>query len=199
VRQPPTIELSEPFPLLDPGQYVAACTEATFAWARQWSKWIARLVLEPQNYQGRPYNGRLCKFLGLGKNRERPYAGPQSHFRLLYVEVNGDQPPSLKAGMEIFVGIRYEIEVVTVKTDRNGNPRSPEHWYSIVKGIHPCKPGRITSQPLNPIPINPLTQRTHTTLTTDQHSNTENTPLAAEIRIAVEKLARAKAMRARTR
>jgi hypothetical protein len=33
--------------------------------------------------------------------------------------------------MEIFVGVLYAIEVVTVKTDRNGNPRSPEHWYSI--------------------------------------------------------------------
>jgi hypothetical protein len=33
-----------------------------------------------------------------------------------------------------------------------------------------------TSQPLNPKPSNSLT---HTTLATDQHSNTENTPLAA--------------------
>jgi hypothetical protein len=192
-----TIVLSEPFPLLDPGQYVAICTEATFAWARQWNKWIARLVLEPQNYQGRPYTGRLCRFLGLGKNRERPYAGPQSHFRQLYVEVNGAQPPSLEASMEIFVGVRYEIEVVTVKTDRNGNPRSHEHWYSIVKGIHPWKPGGTTSQPLNSLPSNSSTQRTRTTLPTDQHSNTVNTPLAAEIRIPVAKLAQAKSMRER--
>jgi len=197
VKHQPAVALSEPFPLLDPGQYIAFCTEATFAWARQWNKWIARLVLVPQNYQGRPYTGRLCKFLGLGKSKERPYAGPQSHFRQLYVEVNGDQPPSLETGMEIFVGVCYEIEVVTVKTDRNGNPRSPEHWYRIVNGIHPCKPGGTTSQPLNPKPINPSTQRTHTTLTTDQHSNTENTPLAAELRIAAEKLARAKSMRER--
>jgi len=55
VKEPPSISLSEPFPLLDPGQYVARCTDATFAWARQWNKWIARLVLEPVNYQGRPY------------------------------------------------------------------------------------------------------------------------------------------------
>jgi len=196
VKQP-SITLSEPFPLLDPGQYVARCTEASYAWARQWRKWIARLVLEPQNYQGRPYHGRLCAFLGLGKNPERPYAGPQSRFRLLYVEVNGEQPPSLEAGMEIFVGVRYEIEVVTVKTDRNGNPRSPEHWYSVVKGIHPCKPGGTTPQPLNPLPINPSTQRTHTTLVTDQHSNTENTPVAGEIKLAVEKVAFAKSMRER--
>jgi hypothetical protein len=155
-------------------------------------------VLEPENYQGRPYTGRLCKFLGLGKNKERPYAGPQSQFRQLYVEVNGEQPPSPEAGIEIFLGLRYEIEVVTVKTDRNGKPRSPEHWYSIVRGIHPCKPGRTTPQLSNSSPSNPLTQRAHTTLTTDQHSNTENTPLAAEIRIAAENLARAKAMRERT-
>jgi hypothetical protein len=157
---------------------------------------MAILVLEPQNYEGRPYTGRLCKFLGLGKNKERPYAGPQSHFRQLYVEVNGEQPPSLEAGMEIFVGVRYEIDVVTVKTDRNGNPRPPEHWYSVVKGILPCKPGKTSSQLSNPSPSNPSTQGTPLTLTSDQHSNTENTPLAAEIRIEAEKLARAKAMRA---
>ena len=107
-------------------------------------------MLEPQNYHGRRYTGRLCAFLGLGKNPERPYAGPQSRFRRLYVEVNGDQPPSLEAGMEIFVGVRYEIKVVTVKQDRDGKPRAPEHWYSIVREIHPCKPGTTTPQPLNP-------------------------------------------------
>lgn len=179
VKQPP-IALSEPFPLLEPGQYVARCTEATFAWARQWKKWIARLVLEPQNYQGRPYTGRLCSFLGLGKNPERPYAGPQSRFRQLYVEVNGDQPASLEAGMEIFVGVRYEIEVVTVQLDRNGKPRSPEHWYSVVREIHPHKANTEaarTLRPLNPVPFNPSTQ---TTLTSEQHSNTVNTPLAKE-------------------
>ena len=181
MKKPPSIALSEPFPLLDPGCYVAVCNEATFAWARQWRKWIARLVLEPQNYQGRPYTGRLCAFLGLGKNPERPYAGPQSRFRRLYVEVNGDQPPSLEAGMEIFVGVRYEIEVVTVTHDRDGKPRAPEHWYSIVREIHPCKANansRTAPQPFNPVPSNPSTQRTQGTLTTDQHSNTDNTPLA---------------------
>ena len=181
MKKPPSIALSEPFPLLDPGCYVAVCNEATFAWARQWRKWIARLVLEPQNYQGRPYTGRLCAFLGLGKNPEKPYAGPQSRFRRLYVEVNGDQPPSLEAGMEIFVGVRYDIEVVTVTHDRDGKPRAPEHWYSIVREIHPCKAAsnsRTTPQPFNPVPSNPSTQRTHATSSTDQHSNTENTPVA---------------------
>lgn len=178
MKQPTSIALSEPFPLLDPGCYVAVCTEATFAWARQWRKWIARLVLEPQNYQGRPYTGRLCAFLGLGKNPERPYAGPQSRFRQLYVEVNGEQPHSLEAGMEIFVGVRYEIEVATVQQDRNGKPRPPAHWYSIVREIHPCKPGTATSRPFNPRPSNSSTQRTQGTLTTDQQSNTANTPQA---------------------
>ncbi len=163
MKQPPSIALSEPFPLLDPGQYVALCTEATYAWARQWRKWIARLVLAPENYQGRPYTGRLCAFLGLGKNPERPYAGPQSRFRRLFVELNGEQPSAATVGTEIFVGQRYEIEVATVTHDRNGQPRQPEHWYSIVREIHPCKSstsdGR-TSQPFNSLPVNPQTQRT---------------------------------------
>ena len=182
MKPPSSITLSEPFPLLDPGGHVAVCSEATFAWARQWKKWIARLVLEPQNYQGRPYTGRLCKFLGLGKDPERPYAGPQSHFRHLLVEVNGGQPSSPNAGTDIFVGVFYDIEVVTVTEDRNGNARKAEHWYSIVREIHPCKapPCSRTSQPSNPEPFNPSTQRTQTTLRTDQHSNTANTPLASE-------------------
>jgi hypothetical protein len=95
--------------------------------------------------------------------------------------VNGDQPSSLDAGMEIFVGMRFEIEVVTVKQDRNGKPRTPEHWYSKVREIHPWKAGSSTtrtSQPSNPEPSNLLTLRTQGTLTTDQHSNTDNTPLA---------------------
>src|ERR1035438_5034178 len=126
-NKPPPIALSEPFPLLDPGQYFARCSEATFAWARQWKKWIARLVLEPQNYMGRPYTGRLCCFLGLGKDPQKPYAGPQSRFRRLVVEVNGEQPSNPNAGVEIFAGLLYDIEVVTVKTDRDGKSRPAEH------------------------------------------------------------------------
>jgi hypothetical protein len=181
VKQSPSIVLSEPFPLLDPGQYAAVCTEATFAWARQWKKWIARLVLEPANYQGSPYQGRLCSFLGLGKNLERPYAGPQSRFRRLFVEVNGAQPTGANVGTDIFVGVRYDIEVATVTQDRDGKPRPAEHWYSIVREIHPCKAGpnsKPTLQPFNTGPLNTQTQRTQGTLATDQHSNTVNTPLA---------------------
>ena len=125
-----------------------------------------------------PYTGRLCCFLGLGKDPQNPYAGPQSRFRRLLVEVNGEQPANPNAGVEIFVGVLYDIEVVTVKIDRNGNLRPPEHWYSVVREIHPCKsnPGALrTLQPLNPVPFNPSTQ---TTLSTDQHSNTINTPQA---------------------
>ena len=67
MKQPPSIAPSEPFPLLDPGSYVAVCTETTFAWARQWRKWIARLVLDPQNYQGRPYTGGSARFSDLAR------------------------------------------------------------------------------------------------------------------------------------
>jgi hypothetical protein len=96
----------------------------------------------------------------------------------LLVEVNGEQPSSPNAGVEIFVGVLYDIEVATVTTDRDGKPRLPEHWYSIVREIHPRKasPEAVrTLQPLNTVPFNPSTQ---TTLITDQHSNTVNTPRA---------------------
>jgi hypothetical protein len=191
VSQQPRITLSEPFPLLDPGWYVARCTEASYAWARQWKKWIARLVLEPMNYCGRPYTGRLCKFLGLGKDPQRPYAGPQSHFRHLLVEVNGDQPTTPNAGMEIFVGACYEIDVVTVNTDRDGKTRLPEHWYSVVREIHPTKTAfsdTRTIQPFNPEPFNSSTPRTQTTHSTDQHSNTVNTPLGSSSKATLDKL-----------
>jgi hypothetical protein len=178
VKQEPSITLSEPFPLLDPGWYVALCSEADYAWARQWKKWIARLVLEPQNYTGRPYTGRLCKFLGLGKDPEQPYAGPQSHFRRLLVEVNGEQPANSNAGAGIFVGILYDIAVVTVTEDRNGKRRPPEHWYSVVHEIHPCKQGSAGTRTLEPSNLVPFNLSTQTTLPTDQHSNTVNTPLA---------------------
>jgi hypothetical protein len=90
--------------------------------------------------------------------------------------------------MKIFVGVRFDIEVVTVTHDRDGKPRAPEHWYSIVRQIHPCKAGQAgerTLQPSNPLPSNPPTQGT---LTTDQHSNTANTPLAEEAEKANQKL-----------
>jgi hypothetical protein len=185
VSQHPPITLSDPFPLLDPGLYLARCTEATYAWARQWKKWIAILALEPQNYYGRPYTGRLCKFLGLGKDPKRPYAGPQSHFRHLLVEVNGDQPTATHLDIEIFVGVCYDIDVDIVKTDRNGKARPPEHWYSVVREIHPTKtgfPSSRTPEPFNPEPFNSSTPRTQSTHSTDQHSNTENTPPTKEQR-----------------
>jgi hypothetical protein len=167
-KQPsPRITVSEPFPLLDPGTYVALCTEATYAWARQWKKWIARLVLEPLNYQGRPYTGRLCKFLGLGKDLKGPHAGPQSDFRQLLVEVNGAQPTRPDAGMEIFINVLYDIEVATVTTNRDGEKRPPEQWYSVVRKIHPCKDqSKPTLQPANSGPSNSSTlgtQATHST------------------------------------
>ena len=178
-KQPSGIVLSEPYPLLDPGVYLARCSEATFAWARQFKKWMARLALEPQNYQGRPYSGRLCKFLGLGTNPDGPFAGPQSTFRRLYVEVNGGQPTNPEAMMAIFEGPLYEIVVETVTNDRNGKERRPEHWYSIVREIHVAAP---TLQHSNNLPSNRSTLRTQTTLTTDQHSNTENLPLTVSMK-----------------
>lgn len=142
MSQKPAIGLSAPYPLLDPGNYVARCSAADFAWARQWKKWIAKLELEPQDYTGPRYAGKLCKFLGLGKDPEKPYAGPQSDFRRLLVEANGDQPPSLETGVDIFVGLFYDIAVETVKADRHGKPRPPVHWYSIVRTIHVRRGGR---------------------------------------------------------
>jgi hypothetical protein len=180
-----TVSLSEPYPLLDPGNYVALCTEATLDWARQWRKWIARFALQPLNYQGRPYTGRLCAFLGLGTDVKRPYAGSQSKFRRLFVEVNGAQPTAADVGLAIFVGVRYDIEVETVNLDRNGKPRSPEHWYSIVRVIHPCKSisnAAPTPQLSNLELSNSSTLRTETTLITDPHRNTDNTPLTVSER-----------------
>ncbi len=176
MKQPPSIALSDPFPLLDPGQYVARCTEATFAWARQWKKWMARLVLEVLDYRGRPYHGKLCKFLSLGRDPARPFAGHHSDFRKLYVEVNGAQPNGSEVTMRIFEGHCYEITVETVRRDRNGKERGPEHWYSVVREIRPL--ASRTPQPFNTEPFNPSTPRTEATHSTDQHSNPENTPLA---------------------
>ncbi|MDP9159836.1 MAG: hypothetical protein M3O09_06350 [Acidobacteriota bacterium] len=171
------VTLSSPYPLLDPGEYLAICTEATFEWARQWRKHMARLVLNPQNYNGRSYQGKLCKFLSLGRDPERPFAGHYSYFRKLWVELNRDQPNSPEVDMQIFVGALFNITVETVKVDRHGKERKAETWYSIVREIHPA--ASPTSQPFNTKPSNPLTLVTQTTLTTDQHSNTGNTPLAA--------------------
>ena len=49
VEQKPVISTSEPNPLLDEGEYLAECTEASFAWAHQWRQWKARLVLDPHS------------------------------------------------------------------------------------------------------------------------------------------------------
>lgn len=170
------VTLSDARPLLDPGSYQALCIEATIEWARQWKKWIARLVVKPLNYGGRPYTGKLCKFLNVGTNSDHPCAGAQSDFRQLWVEVNGAQPTRPDVTTAVFEGRLYEITVETVKLDRHGKERRPEHWYSIVREIHSA--GTLTSQPSNTEPSNPSTLRTQTTHSTDQHSNTENKPLA---------------------
>jgi hypothetical protein len=171
------IAVSAAYPLLDPGTYLAVCNEASFAWARQWKKWIARLAFQLQNYTGKPYQGTLCKFLSLGTNPERPCAGHYSAFRQLYVEANGGQPVSSEVTVCIFEKLPYEITVETVTRDRNGKERKPEHWYSIIREIHVAR-AVPTSQPANTSLINLSTQRTQSTYLTDQHSNPENTPLA---------------------
>ena len=134
-----TITVSAPYPRLDPGNYVATCTEATVAWANQWRKWMCRLVLEPMGYEGAVYSGKLCKFLSLGTDRKGPHAGPNSHFRKLWVELNGDQPTATEVTLQDFVGRLYQITVVTVITDRKGQPRSPADCYSIVREIRPYR------------------------------------------------------------
>jgi hypothetical protein len=99
------------------------------------------------------------------------------------VEANGGQPTRADLDTDIFVGLLYEIEVVTVTLDRDGQKRSPEHWYSIVRAIHPLKNQRPpTLQPQNPKPFNSSTRETQATHSTDQHSNTVNTPLAEQER-----------------
>jgi len=170
------LTLSAPYPLLDEGEYVALCTEATFDWARQWKKWMARLVLKPQNYRGRPYQGKLCRFLSLGRDPARPFAGHHSDFRKLFVEVNGAQPIAPEITMRVFEGRLYDITVETVRLDRHGKERQAEHRYSIVRAIHVA--ASPTLQRSNTSPLYPSTQRTQTTHSTDQHSNTENPPLA---------------------
>lgn len=164
----PAIKASDPYPLLDPGEYVALCTEADYAWARHLGMWKARLTLDPQDYRGRPYTGKLCKFLGLGKNPEAPYAGPRSDFRALLVEVNGAQPTRPDVDVAVFAGRLYEITVETVTKNRKAEQLASEHWYSTVRKIHPLS----ASRPFNPKNLgnsgNPLT---------DQPSNVGNLPL----------------------
>jgi hypothetical protein len=171
------VTVSTPYPLVDPGEYLATCIEATFDWARQWKKWMAILVMELQNYAGRPYQGKLCKFLSLGRDQNRPFAGQHSAFRQLWVELNGGQPPGPEVTMQIFENRLYQITVETVKQDRNGKERPAEHWYSVVREIHLAPP---PLQHPNTAILNSSTQRTQSTHSTDQHSNTENTPLTEE-------------------
>lgn len=140
----PVITVAEPYPLLDPGEYTAVCIEADFEWSKRFSAWKVRLVLEPQDYTGRPYTGRLCKFLDLGKNPHAPYAGPRSAFRMLWVEVNGEQPTRPDVDVSVFVGRLYRISVETVATNRKSESLSPEHQYSIVRKI---RPHLLTLQP----------------------------------------------------
>jgi hypothetical protein len=167
----PLITLAEPYPLLDPGKYIANCPAADFEWAKRFGAWKVRLVFEPQNYTGRPYSGKLCKFFDLGKNPQKPFAGPRSAFRMLYVEVNGEQPTRPDVDVTVFVGHLYTISVETVNKNRNNLPLSAEHWYSTVRQIHLVAP----STPSNLLTLGNLENlETHLT---DQPSNLDNPPL----------------------
>ncbi len=179
--QKPAIKVAAPYPLLDPGDYTALCTEASFEWARQWGCWKARLVLEPQDYEGRAYTGRLCKFINLGKNQAEPYVGMRSYFRMLLVEVNGEQPiRSDLDDMSIFENCLYQITVETVVKNRKCELLAPEHHYSIVRNIHPCK----LSRPFNP--TNHENSENLKNLLTDQPSNLVNLPLG-NARVAIKR------------
>ena len=137
VERKPVITTSEPYPLLEEGQYLAECTEADYDWSHRWRQNKARLVLSPQDYTGKPYTGRLCRFFNLGQDRNKPHAGSGSDFRALWVEVNRGQPVG-SLDMDIFLKHIYRITVVTVKENRNG-PMDPVNWYSIVREIHLAK------------------------------------------------------------
>jgi hypothetical protein len=184
-KRGPAITVSKPYPLLDPGAYEAICTEATCAWSNTWKKWIARLVLEPQDYTGRPYIGKLCKFLQLGSNREGPHAGSRSAFRMLLVEVNGDQPIQSAATVEVFQGLRFEIVIDTVTQNRKGEAFKPEFFYSVVRDIHFSRGPNTATQ--NCVAFNPLTLLPSNT-PTQQH---DNTPLASS---TLKKSARGKSL-----
>jgi len=152
-----TISLETMRPLLDEGRYLARCVEATCEWSRRWRKWVAILKMDPLDYAGQPYIGHLCKFFNLGQDPKRPHAGAGSQFRKLWIEVNGAQPTNAETGLEMFVGHVFEIEVSTVKTDREQKPIAPALQYSVIRSLA----GSTTLQPSNPAtlqPTNPFAQ-----------------------------------------
>lgn len=161
MNQQPLIRLSEPRPLVDMGVYRATCTAATCAWASQYRKWKAILVLELHNYTGKPYHGNLCAFFNLGANREHPHAGPKSNFRRLVAEVNGDQRKQID--VRVLEGREFDVFVRTVTHDKHENKFPVRDQYSAVKEIHAAGQFRFdeisqTFEPLEPFnPVNPIT------------------------------------------
>jgi hypothetical protein len=94
---------------------------------------------------------------------------------MLYVEVNGDQPTRPDVDASIFVDRLYRISVETVNKNRNSEPLPAEHWYSIVRKIHPVSP----STPFNlPDSGNPQNLGNPST---DQPSNLDNLPLGKSV------------------
>jgi hypothetical protein len=127
--------------------------------------------LDLLNYTGKPYHGKLCKFLGLGKNPEGPYAGPRSDFRKLWVEVNGAQPTSPQVDVNLFVDYNFIATVETVTKNRKSEPLAYEHHYSVVRALRPFKP----SEPHNS--WNPRNLGNLGNQLTEQPSNRGNLPL----------------------
>jgi hypothetical protein len=172
--------------LLDEGEYLARCTDATIAWSRRWKKWISRLVMEPLDYGGRSFTGSLCKFVSLGTDAKRPRAGPNSDFQRLWVETNGSQPINGEVSLEIFRGQLFQITVRTVreKSDNQHTPIPPEQWYSVIGDVSFCKAGtRTREHQQHAIANNPgntdNTRNTSNPLTltqTQQHHNTTTHP-----------------------
>lgn len=174
-----SISLSEPRPLLDEGEYLASCTQATVAWSRRWSKWVAKLVMKPTNYEGRSYTGDLCKFFNLGRDKQGPHAGHGSEFRKVLVQLNGDQPVNSAAELSLFEGRIFQVEVVTIKGRKEQTGEFKNFatcdWYSRVRKIIPIhessnlpihqstnppiqrKKNHESTNPLTPQPSNPLT------------------------------------------
>jgi len=166
-----TVSLEAPRPLLDEGEYLATCTDATVAWSRRWKKWIARLVMEPSDYQGIPYTGTLCKFFQLGSNPRRPHAGQQSEFRKLLVRLNGAQPVNGEASLALFVGRSFQIQVCTVR-ERSGEKFLPTDWYSVVREISPTPAAGHQRAPMSEFPQWTHAAHEYTNTATRQHTNT---------------------------
>lgn len=128
---------------------MARCVEATCEWSRRWREWVAILKMDPLDYAGKPYVGRLCKSFNLGQDPKRPHAGAGSQFRKTWVEVNGAQPTNAETTLAVFVGRIFEIEVSTVRMNREQKPIAPRAAILNDSQCH-SEYNFTTQQPTNP-------------------------------------------------